>query len=108
LPAGGELDLRVGGGTVFIHPAPDASPATVQVTLPGRQPKTYQFTGDKPLRIRIGSAESLHLRAEDEIRVDHWQVRGGGNAAIWLLPLLCLLIPLLIGGVFLLIRDFGD
>ncbi len=108
LPAGGELDLRVGGGTVFIHPAPDASPATVQVTLPGRQPKTYQLTRDKPLRIRIGSATSLHLRAEDEIRVDHWQVQGGGNAAIWLLPLICLIIPLLAAGVILLFRQVGS
>jgi hypothetical protein len=81
----------------------------VQVQVGDRDPVTEEIRGDHPLKIRADSSGLIHLQAVDELRVDHWEVvGGGGNALIWLLPLLCLLIPLMIGGVMLLIRGAGD
>jgi len=102
LAAGGSLHLRVDGSALIIHLAPDATPATLLVSVGGRQPETYHFTGKKPLRIAVRGEKDVSIVAEQALRVDHWQVRSGGNAAIWLLPLICLLVVFMIGGVVLL------
>ena len=74
----------------------------------GRDPKDYEISGDKPLKIRAGEFGFIKIRAQDELRIDHWEVMGKkGNAGVWLLPLICLFIPLLVAGIVLVIREVG-
>ena len=109
LPAGASLDVQIDGRKLILV-APPGSPAMrVQIQAGDSDPVTEEIRGDHPLKIRVDSSGLIRLQAVDELRVDHWEVvGGGGNALIWLLPLLCLLIPLMIGGVMLLIRGAGD
>ena len=109
LSAGGTLRLRVAGKRLIIYAPPQAQPVQVAVTVGGRDPKTYELSGDKPLKIRVDYSGFIELRArDDEVRIDHWLVAGKkDNAGVWLLPLICLLIPLLIGGIVLVIREVG-
>jgi len=109
LSAGGVLNLRVAGKRLRVYAPPDAAPVQVQVAIGGHKPKTYEISGDHPLQVRIDYSGFVKLRAEDELRVDHWQVVGKkGNAGVWLLPLICLLIPFLIAGIVLVIREVGS
>ncbi len=108
LPAGGALGLRVAGKRLIVYAPPDAPTVRVLVKVGGRDPKPYAISGQEPLKIRAGEFGFIEIRAQDELRVDHWQVAGKkGNAGIWLLPLICLLVPLLVAGTVLVIRQVG-
>jgi len=105
LPAAGELTLRVDGRTLLIHLAPDVGTAAVTVTQPGREPKRYESREGKPLKIRVRGDGTIHIRADEALRVDHWEVKGGSNAFLWLAPLLCLTIVFLLAALWLAFRS---
>jgi hypothetical protein len=105
LPAGEKLTLWVDGRQLILYAPSNAPAVRLTVQTGDRQPKTYELSPDKPVRIRTGPDDLVTIGTEEELRIDHWQVSGGSNALIWLLPLLCLLVPLMIGGIWLLFRS---
>ena len=102
LPAGETLQLQASGRFITLYAPPDSPSAQVQVQVDDEPAATRVVSGDKPLRIRLHQEGQLRIRAQNDILIDHWQVSESSNAAIWLLPLLCLIIPLLIAAAWLL------
>ncbi len=109
LSAGGSLALRVAGKRLVVYAPPRARPVQVDVIVGGRDPKTYEISGENPLKIRVDYSGFVNLKAgKSAVRIDHWQVIGKkGNAGIWVLPLICLFVPLLVMGIILAIREVG-
>ena len=105
LAAGGALHLRVDGSSLVVHPAPNASPAQLTVTLGDRKPRAYQLQPNQALSIPLRGEGRVTIRTEEELRVDHWQVKGGGNALLWLAPLFCLTVIFMLAAVWLGLRD---
>jgi len=103
LPAGGELHMRVDGSALVIHLAADASPARLTVLL-DRKPRTYELEPGGSRAIRLRGEEQVTLRAEDALQVDHWEVKGGGNALLWLAPLFCLTGIFMLSALWLVFR----
>ena len=104
LPAGGTLHLRVNGSRLLIHAAPDAMQARFSVAVGERAPREVGIDAGEVVAIRLRGASDVTIRAEDELRVDHWEVKGGGNALLWLAPLFCLTLVFLLAAIWLAFR----
>ena len=104
LPAGGTLHLRVDGSRLLIHAAPDAMQARFSVAVGERAPREVGIDAGEVVAIRLRGASDVTIRAEDDLRVDHWEVKGGGNALLWLAPLFCLTLVFLLAAIWLAFR----
>ena len=105
LPAGGKLQLRVDGARLLIHASPDAMQGRFQVILGDRPPQTYAIDAGEVVSIRLRGETEVILRAEDELRIDHWQVKDRSNGLLWLLPLFLLTAGFLAAAVWLFFRS---
>ncbi len=104
LPAGGTLHLRVDGSRLLIHAAPDAMQARFSVAVGERAPRGVGIDAGEVVAIRLRGASDVTIRAEDDLRVDYWEVKGGGNALLWLAPLFCLTLVFLLAAIWLAFR----
>lgn len=103
LPAGRELSLRFDGASLRLI-APDRAPDKAKITVTVDGTKAQDYTVEPGRAVRIGGREAgphqIVIRAQDDLRIDHWQVNAAGLSR-WFWPLL--LAFTLLWGLYLLI-----
>ncbi|MCO6450621.1 MAG: cellulase family glycosylhydrolase [Caldilineales bacterium] len=88
LPTGGELLLRFQGPSLRLYPPNNMSPAILEVTIDGGEPRTMTYAPGQALRIRAGEGQhEVKIKAAGEALIDHWTVRDESSSR-WFWPLL--------------------
>ncbi|NOZ71863.1 MAG: hypothetical protein GXP38_08110, partial [Chloroflexi bacterium] len=90
LPAGGSLSLSFVGASLRIAVPADAPAAPLLVSIDGAEPRSYVARPGRMLKIAATrrGVHTLDIVSEDDLWVDHWQVKKMGLAAFFW-PLLC-------------------
>ncbi len=106
LAADGELRVRVDGSQLLLFAPQNAPSASLTVWVGDRYPVSNTLQPSQPLKIRLRGESWVRIRANDELRIDHWQVKGGSNVLMWVAPLFLLTLGFLLAAAWLVFRGW--